>query len=313
MNPTRRNRAGVALLTITLACILGSDRSERAKPPTFGPAEEAVFPADARKLLVGPRPDFAKLQPRATVGAQPGGAADEPAAASYEWSALIGAETLETEIKRQAKVVAGLVTSATAFKGGGYRDARDAFTTLALMFAIADKHDDNPRWQDKAAGLAALFARAGANCKVGTDGSFREARARSEDLADLIRGGRPDVPKPPPDQSWGDLADRSPVMRRMEQAQQERLPPLVSSSRTFAGGAEDALHEAQVLAALAEVITREGFEDADDEDYAALARSLRDASNDIAQGADTENYNLARPAMGRVTKSCSDCHDMYRG
>ncbi|MEN1681019.1 MAG: cytochrome c [Planctomycetota bacterium] len=313
MRVGERRRWVAATVAVVALVALGADSPRRAKPPTFGPAEEAVFTADARKLLVGPRPDFASQQPKAVAGSQFGSETPAGDGGSFEWSALIGEETIETEIKRQAKRVSGLVTSSTAFKGGGYQECRDAFSMLAVMFAIADEHDGDPRWRDRAAGLSALFARAGANCKVGTDGSYREAKARSDDLADLVRGGRPDAPKPPADRNWGDVADRSPLMRRMEQAHAERLPELLSSERSFGRGSDDALHESQVLAALGEVIIREGLEDADDEEYAAFARSLRDASKELSQAAETENYNLGRPAMGRATKTCSDCHDLYRG
>ncbi|MEM6798136.1 MAG: cytochrome c [Planctomycetota bacterium] len=284
---------------------------KRARPPAWTDDQRDLFPADARELLVGPRPDFAAQKSQAVASG--GNSSSEDAVASYKWSDLVAAETVETEIKRQAMQVQQLVQSATSFKGGGYREARDAFSVLAVMFSIAAEYDGDARWQDSAAGLSALFSRAGANCKVGTDGTFREAAARSEDLAELIRGGRPDVPNAPPDRTWGDVADRSPLMRRMEVCQQERISPLMGSEREFSRGAEDAQHEAEVLAALAEVIIREGFDDADDDEYAAHSRRLRDAAADLSQAAEQDNYESARQALGQAGQACSACHDEYRG
>ncbi|MEM9186563.1 MAG: hypothetical protein AAGB00_08725 [Planctomycetota bacterium] len=304
--PRPHQFAGIAILTALAA---GAARAQpRAEPPEWTDSERELFPADARQLLVGPRPDFSQRAAAAAVVA-----AEETATESYAWSALISTDTVEGEIKRQANRVAGLVQSATAFKGGGYREARDAFSMLAVMFAIAAEHDGDARWRDRAASLSALFSRAGANCKVGTDGSFREAAARSQDLADLVRGGRPDTPKPDADRTWGDVADRVPLMRRMEVAQQEQLSQLTANAKDFSRGAEEAAHEAQVLAALAEVIIREGFTDADDESYADYARELRDASAEIARSAEQDLYDPARAALGRATKSCSACHEDYRG
>lgn len=301
--------AALVFATAGLALPACAD-TPRAKPPTFSDDEKALFPADARKLLAGPRPDFARQAPTAVASAA---AAPEIGENGYQWSAMIAAETVEAEIKRQANKVAGLVRSATSFKGGGYRDCRDAFTMLALMFSIAAEHDEDARWSSKAAGLSVLFARAGANCKVGTDGSFREASARSEDLAELVRGGRPDVPAGADNQDWGALAARAPVMRRMEVALEEQLKPAMASDRAFGRASEDAYHEAQVLAALAEIITRPGFEDGDDEEYVAYARTLRDASTEMATAAENETYDLARPAYGKAGQSCSACHEDYRG
>jgi len=304
-------------LLIALYCTLGAlaahaQTAPRAKPPEWSDDQRELFPADARQLLVGPRPNFSGLAAVASV-ATAESSVEAGAATEYKWSEIIAAATLETEIKRQATRVAGLVGTATSFKGGGYRECRQAFSVLAVMFAIAAEHDEGARWSDKAAGLAELFGRAGANCKVGTDGSYREAAARGEDLAALVRGGRPEVPKPKDERDWSKIADRSPLMQRMEEAQQERLTPLLASSRDFSRGAEDALHEAQVLAALAEVLTREGFQDADDEDYTAFARKLRDAAGDLSRAADNDTYEPARAAAGRVGQSCVECHENYRG
>ena len=301
-----------ALLVISVAPIARAEPAQRAKPPAWTDDQRELFPTDARKLLVGPRPDFGQMVAAASQ-AQAGSPEQAEPATEYRWSEVISTATLETEIKRQATEVSQLVGSATAFKGGGYRKCRNSFSVLAVMFAISAEHDEGARWRDKAAGLAALFARAGSNCKVGTDASFREAAARGEDLAALVRGGRPDVPEPKPDQNWGSLADRSPLMRRMEQAQQERLQPLLGSAREFSRGAEDALHEAQVLAALAELLTRDGFEDAEDDDYANFARALRDGAGDLSRAADNDNYEAARAAAGKASQSCSECHENYRG
>ncbi|MEM6331388.1 MAG: cytochrome c [Planctomycetota bacterium] len=99
----------------------------------------------------------------------------------------------------------------------------------------------------------------------------------------------------------------------MEVALQERLSPMIGSERALSRGAEDAAHEAQVLAALAEVITREGFADADDEDYTAISHRLRAAAADLARAAEEENYEPARTGLGAVGQSCVACHEDYRG
>lgn len=285
-------------------------KARRAAPPVWTESQRAIFPDDARTLLVGPRPDFGALS-KAQVAS--GGEVSETSQATRQWSELISTDTLETEIKRQAAEVGKLTQSSTGFKGGGYRQAREAFSVLAVMFALSAQHDARARWRDSAAGLSAAFARAAANCKVGTDSSYREAAARSEDLAELVRGGRPNTPAPPAERNWGDVADRSPLMARMEVAQQKRLKPLTGSAREFSRGAEDALHEAEVLAALAEVIIQEGFDDAGDETYDAFARELRDAAKELSAAAEQDNYESARQALGRAGQACAACHENYRG
>jgi hypothetical protein len=263
-------------------------------------------------MLVGPRPDFGQMAKTiaSTEVAPEGGATED---GSYRWSELISTETVEDEIKRQARALADAAPSATAFKGGGYKQARESLSMLALLFRLAAEHDEQARWRDIAPELSSLFARAGANCKVGTDGAYREAAARSQDLTDLIRGGRPEVPEPKEDQLWSDMADRGPIMKRMEVARQKGLGPLLGGKASFSRNTDQARHEAQVLAVLAEIITRPEFTDAGDEEYDALAQSLRDAATGIARSADQDDYETARASLSRADKACSDCHDNYRG
>lgn len=307
-----RTLSSLLFLTLTLSATTGF-AEKRARPPKWSADDRGVFFEDIKSALVGERPDFSKMAGAVARTADGSGEGTQNAAVGEKWSELITPDTIETEIKRQAQAVAKITQTATAFKGGGYRDAREALSVLALMFRLSAEHDEGARWRDSAPGLSGVFARASANCKVGTDGSYREASARAQDLAELIRGGRPDVPPADPDQMWSDLADRTPIMRRMEVIQQKSLGPLVGSKAAFLRASDDAAHEAQVLAALAEILTREEFTDAGDEDYDGFCRALRDAASDISRAADQDDYETARQAMGAANRACSDCHDNYRG
>ncbi|MCA9239314.1 MAG: hypothetical protein KDA37_03905, partial [Planctomycetales bacterium] len=283
-------RARLFLIFLTLALFAGDCLADqRARPPKWTADDRDVFFEHVKSALVGARPDFGELA-GAIAKNTAQGESSRVSADGEKWSELISPDTIETEIKRQAQTVTKAAENATAFKGGGYRDARTALSMLALMFRLAAEHDAGARWRDIAPGLSGVFARAAANCKVGTDGSYREAAARAQDLAELIRGGRPDAPNPEPDQKWSDLADRSPIMKRMDVIQQKSLGPLLGSKATFSRSTEEATHEAQVLAALAEILTREEFSDAGDEDYDAFCRALRDAASEISRAADNDDY-----------------------
>lgn len=297
-----------------LGVAIAADPPKRAKPPVWSKDVLDVFFSDAREALVGNRPDFAASSETTVSNTTPSAS---PSAATSDgkpgWSQWIAPEVLESEIKRQSTELEKLVESASAFKGGGYQEARNRFSLLAVLFAISAEHDNDARWKDSATGLRDLFGRAGFNAKVGTDGTFREAAARSSDLAELIRGGRPTTPTPNADAGWTTVSDRPPLMTRMEQAQQERLAQWIANEALFKGNVEEISHEAQLLAALAEIITREGYEYADDDTFVEYAKELRDAARDVQQATELEDYAQARAALGRATKACSTCHDGYRG
>jgi hypothetical protein len=72
-------------------------------------------------------------------------------------------------------------------------------------------------------------------------------------------------------------------------------------------------HEAQIVAIIADVIGREGFDYADDEEYARLVRELRQAGIEISAAVELDNYEQAQRAINRATNSCTGCHELYRG
>ena len=291
---------------------------KRARPPKWSPDVLDAFFTDARTKLVGTRPDYDKAadiaaNAKASADSALNAAAREPAAdASAGWSKLIDAETIETEIKRVAQEVSKSVTATAQFKGGGYKDCRREFSVLAAMFAVAGEYDGEVRWKDSAPLLRDVFARAGRNCKVGTDQTFQEANLRKQNLADLIGGTRPKTSNAEQKAVWPQVADRPPLMQRMNIGQQDRLQKWLANKGEFTSHRDDAKHEAQLLATIAEIITREGYEYADDDTYAGYARDLKQASMDVAAAIDQNNYEQARQAAGRVSKACTECHEGYR-
>ena len=314
--------ARLLVLTIAAATISGANAwakesapQKRARPPKWSADVLDAFFTDAREKLEGARPEYG--QSNASVAASSKIGASQSVGISTNgtgWSKLVDAETIETEIKRLAQSVAADVTTPGAFKGGGFKACRRNFSLLAVLFAVAAEYDHQVRWQDVAASLREQFARAGFNAKVGSDQTYQEGARLKQTLTDLVAGTRPPVPQAERMvANWAEVSDRPPLMQRLNTAHQERLTKWLASEREFAAHRDDVRHEAQIIAALADVISREGFDYWDDETYAGLAKELKQSASDIAAAADQGNYQQAQQAIGRATKACADCHDGYRG
>jgi hypothetical protein len=201
----------------------------------------------------------------------------------------------------------------TSFKGGGYKEARKSFSLLATLFGVIAEYDGPVRWKPQAPGIRDLMARAGFNCKVGTDGSYTEAKLRKSDLEDLVRGGTIKVPGgAEPKAKWGKVSDRPPLMQRMEQAHQQNLAVWTADAGEFKKNTDQILHEAQLLAMIAEVIQREGYEYSDDATYLGYARQMQAAALGVVEAAKEKNFEGARKATGQIGKACSKCHEGYR-
>ena len=129
----------------------------------------------------------------------------------------------------------------------------------------------------------------------------------------LVRGNNPTVPAPEGGQvSWKKVTDRPPLMSRLEKAQQQGIAPGIANAADFKKNSDKILHEAQIVAVLAEVIQREGFEYADDETYLGFAKQMRDQAREVANAVKLKNYDAARKAAGQIDKACSSCHEGYR-
>ena len=129
-------------------------------------------------------------------------------------------DTLADEVKEQRRALATAVASESAFKGGGYEEARNAYSAVALAFGLAAAHDGEVRWKKDAANARDLFARVGFNCKVGTTNSFKEAKERFADLETLLDGGSPEKQaERDEDFLWSQVAARPALMSRLETAE----------------------------------------------------------------------------------------------
>ena len=289
----------------------------RSRPPTdWDQATEAVFFADAFATLEGDRPDFAALQAGPGRAPAPGSMAGEPDArpgGGFRWSTFVSPDTLADEIKDMRGQVANAVASASDFKGGGYDDARVAFGTIALAFAVIAEHDGDVRWKSHAEQARDLFARVGSNCKVGTAQSFNEAKARVDDLAALLDGNGLDAAaEREEDFKWSQVAGRPALMARLERAD-EHAAAATASKDDFTKQAEKLLHEAELVAVIGEVIQRPDYEYHDDDTYRGHAAAMRDAAMQARDAALKGDYDAARTAVGALKKSCDTCHGDYRG
>ncbi len=308
---------GTVALFTAVPLVWAAGAPKRARPPRWNKRDSEVFFSDAREKLNGQRPAGSGQSSSTSVVNNPGNPAAENAPAvndsgTFAWSNLISSDTIEAEVKLLQKEISDTVQTPAQFKGGGYKEGRRQFTELAMLLAIIAEYDGDVRWKQSASGLRDLVGRAGMNCKVGTDASFNEAKLRKEDMEKLVRGEQPQVERGEGKTKWEKVAGRPPLMQRLEKAQQQGVAVWTADQGEFKKNAEKLEREAEILAAIAEVIQREGFEFSDDETYVGYAKQMRDAAKTVAEAAKNKNYDQARKASGDISKACSSCHEGYR-
>ena len=288
-------------------------KPKRARLPKWDKFPSHVFYRDAfQEGLVGSRP--AKLGQAAAAKAVDGTPQEEAGGDSggYAWSRIVSASTLEDEIKSLQIQIQKSITTPSRFTGGGYLDAQRMFTEAALLFAVIAEFDGDVRWKDEAPLARDLFTRAAANTKTTSVQAFNEARERKRDLEELVRGGSLTGSNPAEKMNW-ELIHRGSLMKRFTTSYDDGLANWASSAESLKKNAADIKREAELLMLFAEVLTREGMEDGDDEDYAAYSQGLSDAAKNVLQAAESGDVEAARKAASHVGQSCVACHDDYRG
>lgn len=289
---------------------------KRAQPPKFGKSD--TFYGDAFKEgLVGDRPaNLGQAAVVATAGnpgsANPAGSGSGGVAGSG-WAAIISPTTIEDEIKALKLQVDTEVTTPSDFAGKGYKLARRDFSMLAMLFAIAGEYDADVRWKKDAPAARDVFGRTASNSKVGTSQVFQEAKLRKDELTDLISGSSPYGGKESEAKAaWKDVCNRAPLMQHLEVIWEPKLKPMLADKGQFTAGADKILHDAEVIAAIGDVLGKEGMEDADSEEYVAFCVALRKGARDIVDGVKLKNFDQASAGSTVISKACTECHENYR-
>lgn len=309
------------LTTLAIAQRPPTDRRPaRAAPPKSWDNEtERLFSTDPLTLLRGERPRVGAGT--SSSGAVAGGtvaggtvAGTTPSAGSGGggWSKFVSASSVEDEIKSYRLSVAANVKSPGVFNGGGNRNLRKEFGIVAAMFGIAAEFDGPVRWKEEAAGARDAFARAARNAKAADSNTFKESRARSQDLDLLINGEKVEFETPAEDFRWSDICERRAIMSRLKDAQLERIKPWTANQAEFDRNKDNVLREAEIIAVLAEIIQKENYEFYDDDDYLAFCDQMQRHALDVVAAAKDGNLAEAQRAAGEVAKTCDACHEGYR-
>ena len=241
----------------------------------------------------------------------PGGGNNGGGGSGAGWSAIVSAQTLEDEIKTAVIQVGPAVASPTKFNTQ-HREARRIYSSVAVVFGVIADYDQDVRFKNAAAGMRDKVARAGFNSKVNTTGAFNEAKQRYLDLQDLVRGGNVALPEAETRISFAKVADRPPLMQRMDLAFEKTLKPMTSNINEFKANIDTVKREAEMLGMLAKVIQDQSYEYAEGEDYLEYCKAIEQNCKEIVDGIKLNAFEQVERAVGNIFKSCTNCHEGYR-
>lgn len=307
---------GAVCLCLLNLVVLAQDKKgqakKRANPPKFGSEVSRIFFDDVFSKLQGERPanPGATVVAAAPAGGSPNG---ESGGTSFAWSKMISSTTIEDEIKSIKLNVDKSVTTPSEFSGRGHKKVRRDFSILAALFAIIGEYDDDVRWKKMGPVARDIFARTARNTKAGGNtNTYNESKQRKADLQDLIGGASLQGEAEQVDADWSSVCDRGPLMQRLESGFEVKLSGWISNETEFKANPDGVLHEAEIVAALSEVLIKEGMDDWDDDEYSGFAKRMKQAAIEMSSAVKLNNYDQARKASGEIKKACTECHEFYR-
>ena len=312
----KADRAAAVLLIGSLTWSLAGADERRARPPEFdGSDAGGVFFEQLSDALRGQRPPLSAIR-QSSQAQQAAASAASPASesageASSGWAKLISATSLEDEVKRLRLHFDSVVTTPAEFNSGGYQDARLDLSVLATLFAVINEYSGDVRWKEDAAVARDLIARTAFNSKAGSTQVYNEAKLRKADLRDLVNGTGLADRNASPDNDWTMIVDRSPLMQYAESVL-NRLEDQTRDAETVRANTDAIRRDAELIAVLGHVLSREGMDDADDEDYAALSRAMTQAGLTLGEALERGDAEAVRLGVSAVSQSCAACHEQYR-
>lgn len=315
---TRRVRLVVfsGLATVLCSQVLHTFADEKRAPaPQFSNGStQGIFFKSLGDAIRGERPTLQSL--RSSQRANTPVASNDGGNASAEesggpWDKLISPVSLEDEIKRLKLHYDSVVDQPGPFKSGGYEEARLDLMMLSSLFAIISEYDGDVRFKEDAPAARDLLARTAFNLNSGSTQVFNEARARKDDLRDLLTGTGLRGSKSDDGNDWAAIADRSPLMEYAEQMKEE-LRSATSSADDVKAEPGDVRRPAELLAVLGRILVQEGMDESDDEDYRKFSEAMTQAAKAVSRGIELNDYDAISKAVGDVSQSCDACHEQYR-
>lgn len=295
----------------------------RAKRPKFDPAaaDKIYFRDFFNEALVGPRPNLSLFEnPAALTGNPPPGSSNgeggsgegDGTDAAKPFDPLISGTVIEDEIKRATNLLPSQITTPGRFKTE-YQSVHQSFSQLATLFAINEAYGKEVRWHDDAAAFRASLGKTAAGTRVGTQQAYQIATRSKDDLDQIVRGGRSGLTAPEePFEDWSTVVDRTPMMIWLDQLYLQQLKPWSSDEAAVRQNKDAILQNAELVAALSQVILMPEMDDHADSDYAKHAESMKAAAQELKAALAIENFAGAQTAINGIGQSCSNCHEDFR-
>ena len=182
---------------------------------------------------------------------------------------------------------------------------------MTALGAIATVHPDDDDWKSRAKFVRDL----GYEIYMAADGTGRTAYTATEEpylkLITALDGGTVNDVEAEEVVDFADVVYVSDIMKRID-ASVNDLKANINTESRLKEDSEKTEQELRVLAALATIMSSDGYDSADSELYQKLTDKFVNGALSSVQAVKTENYDGFREGLNQMQSTCAECHQQFR-
>ncbi|TWT40138.1 hypothetical protein KOR42_49860 [Thalassoglobus neptunius] len=182
---------------------------------------------------------------------------------------------------------------------------------MTALGAIATVHPEDDDWKNRAKFVRDL----GYEIYMAADGTGRTAFTATEEpylkLITALDGGTVNDVEADEVVDFADIVYVSDIMKRIDESINDLKANINTESR-LKEDSEKTEQELRVLAALATIMSSDGYDSADSELYQKLTGKFIDGALSSVKAVKTENYEGFREGLNQMQSTCAECHQQFR-
>lgn len=233
------------------------------------------------------------------------------ATGGIDWKVIIPMSVLESQVKDIRNRLTKNMQSVGSYNTT-YLELPTFTSTLAALAGIATEHPEDVGWKKNAKHLRDLAASISSEPLMRGAKSFRKIQVPYEQMIVIMNGSAPaGLPDSPDKKPLSDVASMGDLMKRADIAY-KWLKSNVGSADALKSEQEKVIEETHLLAAIAKIITTDGYGYVDDEGFLNHANPMAEACLKMVEAAKSDNYAQFDEGLSRIYKSCTECHSEYK-
>jgi hypothetical protein len=248
--------------------------------------------------------------PAASAAPMPSAAPATATGGELDWAKIAPIEILVEEVTAvRNDLQAKLNTLADYNKNWETVDV-DA-TELAAIAGVIERHPGDVSWKPNAKIARKLAEQINASATKTGRSDFDATKGAYDSLVDTLNGNAPAGVEADDMAPFGDFADRSTLMERLEATLSFAKSNITTQQRLEEDPAA-IKRKMTVLATLMSVVGTPGYDSTAEAEYQGFIKTFVDGALSGRDAVDAKNLEAFTEAVNTMQKACNDCHLKYK-